>query len=62
MPYFNIIPLLLNEKGASAVEYSLIVAAIAAMIAVSLFTMGDQLQAVLQVVLDAITDANAEIS
>jgi len=45
-----------TEEGATAVEYGLIVAAIAAVIVVVVFALGGQIQAAFQSVSDAITN------
>ncbi|KQZ11094.1 Flp family type IVb pilin [Agromyces fucosus] len=47
-----------EEEGATAVEYGLIVAAIAAVIVVVVFTLGGQIQQAFQDVSDAITTGN----
>ena len=48
-----------DEKGATAVEYGLLVALIAAMIVTVLLLLGPELVATFQKVVDAITTANA---
>ena len=48
-----------SEKGATAVEYGLLVALIAAMIVTVLIFLGPELQATFQKVLDSLTTANA---
>ncbi|MFE6964546.1 Flp family type IVb pilin [Agromyces sp. NPDC057679] len=47
-----------DDEGATAVEYGLIVAAIAAVIVVIVFTLGGQIQAAFQTVSTAITNGN----
>jgi len=47
-----------EDDGATAVEYGLIVAAIAAVIVVIVFTLGGQIQTAFQTVSDAITNGN----
>ena len=45
-----------SEKGATAVEYGIMVAAIAAVIVALVFTLGGQVQAAFQTVIDGIKD------
>ena len=49
----HIINFLKDEEGASAVEYGLLVAAVAAIIIVLVFTMGRYVQAAFQAVVNA---------
>jgi len=48
-----------NEKGASAVEYGLLVAAIAALIVIIVFALGGVVEGVFQNTCDTITSEDA---
>lgn len=59
--FFNFIPLLIEQKGATAIEYGMIGAAISVAIGLSLFLFGDQIQAVFQNIVTIIANVNAEL-
>jgi len=48
-----------SERGASAVEYGLLIAGIAALIVVVVFAFGDNLKAVFEETCNSVTTANS---